>query len=156
MAFGLKKGLTLAAILVTSVAAAPETRDSDFRVADIKAQLLYERSGTLSVDLTATPDFAIWNTIIGAGSALEPANDILVSAVVSGPGEHNLGTPLTIKVRDERGKVIGSRTFATGLADKTYVRSLLLQDVGCAGELKIEAQLGQSVRRETLDMMCGE
>jgi len=146
----------LTAILAGSLAAAPPTSDADFRVTDIRAQLLYEHSGRLSVDLTATPDFAIWNTVIGEGSAEEPADDMLVSAVISGPDEANLTVPLTIIVRDAKGKVLASRMFTPLLAAKTYVRSVLVRDAGCAGMIRMEARLGKSVHRENIEMACGE
>lgn len=148
--------MVLAAILLGSLAAAPPVRDSDFRVTDIKAQLLYERTGKLSVDLTGKPDFAIWNTVIGEGSADEPADDVLVSAVIAGPEEASLAVPLTITAFDAKGKVLSTRTMTHILAGKTYVRSILLRDVGCAGLIRLEARLGASVRREKIEMDCGE
>jgi hypothetical protein len=156
VAFSLTRLLALAVVLFGTMAAAPQVRDSDFRVTDIKAQLLYERSGKLSVDLTGTPDFAIWNTVIGEGSAEEPADDVLVSAVISGPEERNLTVPLTLTALDAKGKVLASRTMTRILAGKVYVRSILLKDVGCAGLIRLEARLGASVRREKIEMDCGE
>jgi len=146
----------LTAVLLGSLGASPPIRDSDFKVTDIRAQFLYERTGTLSVDLTATPDFAIWNTVIGEGSAKEPADDLLVSAVVSGPGQWTLTTPLVITVRGENDKVLASRTITNGFADKTFVRAVMAKDVACVGPIQLEARLGKSVRQETLNMACDE
>jgi hypothetical protein len=134
----------------------PAFRDAQFRVADIEARLLYEASGALSADMSADPEFAGWNTIIGEGSALEPANDLLVTAVIHGPGEHNLGTPLILTARDARGRVLGRRRIPQMLAGARTYRSLLLQDVGCAGTIRLSAQLGTSVRTEDIALPCGE
>jgi hypothetical protein len=129
---------------------------SDYRESEIQARLLYEQTGSLSVDLTAHPEFAVWNVIIGEGSAIENADDLLVSAVIDGDEESNSRTPLIITVRDAHGKVIVSHKFKGMLLEKKTVRSILLHEVGCAGELHIEARFGVSVRNETISMDCGE
>ena len=52
------------------------------KIEAIRMQLFYETTGTLSADITPTPDS--WaNTVIGEGAAKEPANDIMVSVVLS-------------------------------------------------------------------------
>jgi hypothetical protein len=146
----------LAAILLGLAANQAPAHDKDFRVSDLRAQFLYERSGTLSVDITDNPRFNVFNSVIGEGSAAEPASDLLVSAVVTGPDERILTVPLVITVRNEKGKLVASRTITRILAGKAYVRSILLKDVGCAGPLGLEARLGKSVRREKINMLCGE
>ena len=146
----------LAMAPIAQQAYAQEHRDADFRVSDIEARLLYEQTGTLSVDLSDHPEFAAWNTIIGAGSALENANDLLVSAVIEGPGQHNLETPLVITVRDADGKTIATRTVAGMLTETKTVRSIILYDVGCAGLLSLEARLGRSMRAVEIWLRCGE
>jgi hypothetical protein len=144
--------------LLGSAAAAqePDFRDAQFRVADIQARLLYEASGTLSADISDDPEFHSWNTIIGEGSALEIANDLLVTAVVQGPGEHNLRTPLVVTVRDRRGRVLGRRRITEMLTGTRTHRSILLHNVGCAGTITLSAQLGASTRTEEIALNCGE
>lgn len=150
----------LIAILLTGAAplAAQEAdlRDSDFRVSNIEARLLYEQTGRLSADITDNPDFHLWNTSIGAGSAEENANDLLVTAVIVGPGQHNIRTPLTITVRDARGRLLGTRRIADMLAEGRTYRSLLLHDVACAGAINLTAEFGTSRRTEEIDLACGE
>ena len=154
----MKRALTvlLTIVPVAQAAHAQEFQDSNFRVSDIEVRLLYEQTGTLSVDLTDHPEFATWNTIIGAGSALENANDVLVSAVIGGPGQHNLETPLVIIIRDADGKTVAERIVQGMLAETRTVRSIVLYDVGCAGLLSLEARLGRSVRAEEISLPCGE
>ena len=150
------RSLFALALVLPAAASAQEAGDGDFRVVDIQARLLYEQSGALSVDISDNPDFTAWNTIIGEGSASENANDLLVTAVIRGPGEHNLDAPLTITARDEDGKVLATRTVKTILAETTTYLSMVVYDAGCAGTMRLEARLGQSVRREEISLDCGE
>jgi hypothetical protein len=152
------RSLVIAGFLIGAATPAENrpVRDSDFRIVNIEARLLYERSGRLSVDVTADPKPALWNTIIGEGSAEENADDLLVTAVVAGPGEHSSQAPLTITAMDARGKILGTRRIGGMLLQSRTYRSLLLHDVGCAGTLKLTAQLGASRRTETIELACGE
>lgn len=147
-------GLALAASAAPAQEA--ELADRQFSVADIQARLLLEQSGALSIDISDNDEFIGWNTIIGEGSAGENADDLLVTAIVSGPGEHNLTTPLVLTARDERGRVLGRRRIAGIFARGRSYRSMLLHDVGCAGTIRLTAQLGSSTRTETVSLPCGE
>lgn len=134
----------------------PQFHDRQFRVADIEVRLLYEATGRLSADISDNPEFTAFNTIIGAGSAEENANDILVTAVIVGPGEHNLATPLIVTVRNEQGRVLARRRIGDMLVGERTFRSLVLYDAGCAGTVDISAQLGSSSRAERIALACGE
>jgi len=69
------------------VPAALADTDDGIRLGALRAHLYYERSGFLSDDLIARdPPFVGWNTVIGAGDALEPADNILVVVVLDNPG----------------------------------------------------------------------
>ena len=133
-----------------------EPSDRDFRVTDIRARLLYEASGNLSVDISDNPRFTAFNTVIGEGDAEENASDLLVTALVEGPAEHNLTVPLILTARDARGRVLGNRRFEGILAGRRTQRSLLLHDVGCAGAIRLTAELGASRRSEEVRLPCGE
>ena len=150
---------TIAALLLTAaapLAAQNAFHDRDFRVTNIEAHLLYERTGRLSADVTDNPEITLFNTIIGEGSAEEEANDLLVTAIVSGPGEFNMTTPLVITVRNEQGRVVATRRIANMLVNQRTYRSILLQDAGCAGVLQLTAELGASRRTERIELACGE
>jgi hypothetical protein len=148
--------LMLAPLAAPAGGQAPAARDSDFAVTDIRVRLLYEQSGALSQDLTADPDFTAWNIVIGEGSAAENANDLLVTAVIGGPGPHNLEAPLVITVRDGDGKRVATRRIEGLLAERETHRSLLLTDAGCAGTLRVTVELGASRRMEEIALPCGE
>ena len=156
MSDAVSRTIALLLALAAQPLCASNVRASGYRVSDIQARLLYEQTGSLSVDLTAHPEFAVWNVIIGEGSALENADDLLVSAVIDGDEESNSRTPLIITVRNFHGKVIANHASKGMLLEKKTVRSILLHEVGCAGKMRIEARFGVSVRTETISMDCGE
>lgn len=124
----------------------------------IRAQLLYETTGTLSENIANNPNFTTWNTTIGEGSAKEPANDMLVSVVLkSSDNEANIDRPVTLIVKDDKGKVIGKRVFEIGFVkNHQLVESLLLTNISCAGNLKIEATYLKQKKTATVAMNCGE
>ena len=59
-------------------------------IEDIRVQLFYEYSGTLSDDLTKRKDLVLRNTMTGGGDAKEPANSFLVSVAVKGQPEPSI------------------------------------------------------------------
>ncbi len=141
----------------SALAAAPAPPDPA-KLEKIRVQLLYERTGTLSEDIAPPSKFAIWNAVIGEGSAKEPATDVLVSAVVGGvKDEENSTRPLTITVKDKKGKVLGQRTFSNMLiGEPGLVKSLLLRDAACAGPITIEVSFNGVHKKTSIDMACGE
>jgi hypothetical protein len=149
----------IAASLLMVSAGADARAPAQVKLADIRIQFLYGTSGSLSEDLTKTPDFAIWNTIIGEGGAKEPADDLLVSAVLTSPEtEVNTG-PLTLTVYTAEGKpkVLGRHVFTGALMQHgQVVQSMLLHDATCAGLITVEATYGRQRRTAKIDMACGE
>ena len=145
----MKRLLALSALAFPVAAEATE-------VGRIRAHLVYENSGMLSPDILAQEDFAGWNTVIGEGSAEEPANDLLV--LVELVRDDGSATPLRIQVRDGRGRVVGQRTIAGPyLFEASGVwKPLLVQNVGCAGTLRITATVGRSTRSAEVSLDCGE
>src|SRR5437764_8477089 len=80
-AFSLAALLVLASNLEAFVkSAAPPP----FKITAIKAMLFFDEKGTFSDDLFTQPNLALWNTIIGEGSAGSPSNSTLVLVEVSG------------------------------------------------------------------------
>lgn len=127
-------------------------------LASIRAQLLYETTGTLSENIANNPNFATWNTTIGEGSAKEPANDMLVSVVLkSSTNEANVDKPVTLIVKDDKGKVLGKRVFEMAfIKNRQVVQSLFLTNISCAGNMKIEATYLKQKKTATVAMNCGE
>ena len=124
----------------------------------IRVQLLYTSSGTLSQDVAPPADFSLFNTVIGEGSAAEPANDFLVGVLVTSPSDQANGTvPLVVTVKDAHGKVLARRTFNSLFVDgHRSVSSVFVPDSTCAGAVTIEAVMGAQKLKTSLDFACGE
>jgi hypothetical protein len=139
------------AAMLAAPAAAPAPSVGAFRM-----HLFYEGSGRLSKDISPPVEFTGWNTIIGEGSAEEPASDLLTVEVRGAPGEL-IEQPLTLLAR-ARGKVLAQRRFdslLTNVQGRTY-KALWLADVGCAGRIEVTATIGRSTRKSALSLDCGE
>jgi len=124
----------------------------------IRVQLLYTSSGTLSEDVAPPADFSLFNTVIGEGSAAEPANDFLVGVLVTSPSDQANGTvPLVVTVKDAQGKVLARRTFSSIFVDDhRSVSSVFVPDATCAGAVTVEAVMGAQKLKTRLDFVCGE
>jgi hypothetical protein len=149
--------------LLVLAAFAPEGTDPPTSVTldRVEARLFYEGTGRLSDDLlNRAKEFTGWNTIIGEGSAEEPANDLVVAvrlASLDGT-EKYVAAPVKLAVRNVKGKVIGSRTWKGVLVSKdgAAVLPLWLNDVGCVGELKFTARYNGKTKTGHLALDCGE
>lgn len=140
----------LAALLAPAAAPPPS-------VGKIHMQLFYEDSGRLSSDIAPPAGFSGWNTVIGEGSAEEPANDLLVTVELLTGAVESVAEPLTITVRGN-GKVLGQKRFADVLtsADGRTWKALWLTNVGCAGHVEVTATIGRSTRTAAVSLDCGE
>jgi hypothetical protein len=130
-------------------------------VGKIRIHLVYEETGRLSRDIAPPAEFTGWNTVIGEGSAEEAANDALVLVEVrAARGEESIAQPLSIVVRNAKGKVLGQRRIPGPdllLSDGGRVwKPLWLSNVGCAGTVKVTATLGRSARTSSVALDCGE
>jgi hypothetical protein len=144
-----------AALLLAS--AAPEAR-----LGEIRAQLFYETSGTLSGDIARPGAFSGWNTVIGEGPAKEAAQDVLVAVrLLNADGAVDAAlttTPLVVTAKDGRGRVLATRRFTSVLIPMrggTW-NALWLRNATCGGKVRVEARFGAQVRRATLNLDCGE
>ena len=155
----------LAAAAYSAAEAVPATPEGAARAAppgpqirDIRAQLMLERTGTLSRDITAPPRFTLFNTVIGEGDAGEPANDMLVTVTMtSSRDEENANRPLVVTVRGRGGRVLAQRSYGGMLfTGGRSVHFLQVRDISCAGDVTIEAVYGGQRRSERLSFSCGE
>jgi hypothetical protein len=152
--------LVAAATLVFAPCANAKSSD-DVRLEAVRVQFLYQTTGTLSEDLVQKSEFASWNTIIGGGDAKEPAEDVLVSAVLeSDSNESKTGKLVLTVIADRQGsgaKVLGRHTFNGALMLKgQLVQSILLHNATCAGTITVEATYGKQHKVAKIDMACGE
>ena len=148
--------MMLALLLATAATPAPGPT-----LGPIRLQLYYKTTGTLSADL-AGRDPSLWNTGAGEGDAREPAEDLLVSVPIRMPPGRYMGdnseVPLTISVRDRRGRVLATRTISfISIPYRDPVWSpLWVPDVQCAGPIVATARWGKQVRTARLSFDCGE
>ena len=135
---------------------ADEHGRGNVQIADIEMRFLYERSGTLSDDITAIKDFTAWNTLIGEGSAKEPASDVLVAVRMTAFGEVHDERTLTIRAFDSDRNPLAERTInGVGIKDSGYAHMLLEQST-CEGEIILEAAIGDQTMSEKIELFCGE
>ncbi len=132
---------------------------SPLKLHAIKAQLIYQSSGTFSEDLITSNNFVYWNTIIGEGSAKEPTDKLLVMVQVkSSKKELNpKGEKILITVK-ENGKVKAESEQTVGfMTNFSYHVPLIVNNIGCE-PLTITAKIkGDSLSLEKeIPFKCGE
>ncbi|MEG3085640.1 hypothetical protein U1707_18520 [Sphingomonas sp. PB2P12] len=152
----------LGALLLTAQAAPP----SGVVLGDIEVRLFYKETGRLSEDiLSRKRDFVFHNTIIGEGDAVEAADDLLVSVVLSSgkfgkPEDNQKGvqSPVELVARGANGKLLGRRVHPSVLTSfgGTETKTLWLNDVTCSGEITITATFAGQTKSTRFVMGCGE
>src|SRR5947209_5706216 len=114
-----------------------------FKITAIKAMLFYDGKGTFSDDLFTQTNLALWNTIIGEGSAGSPSNSTLVLVEVSGKYDPNSVTP-NRKVEftaTSSGKILLRKLIVISMGkDGKYYAPFWLYDTGC-GHIKLSARI---------------
>ena len=155
LAFGLT--LVLGADAADARPAARSVADP-VRLDHIRVQLLLERTGELSADIAPPADVTLWNTVIGEGSAGQPATDALVWVTLrSATAEANTPRAVTLTVRGRGGRVLARRVFdGVLISGGRAARALLVPEIGCAGPVSIEAAYGAQRLISRLDFACGE
>ena len=133
-------------------------------VADIRAQLFLERSGTLSENLVGA-NKALHNTPIGEGDAGEPSDTVLVTLSFTGPKNTRSSDKIardlasvTVKQKTKAGeRILLKRAyggFLFGEAGRVH-KAFLLDNATCA-PLEIEVKVGRTAKTAKLDFRCGE
>jgi hypothetical protein len=139
---------------------------STITLGEIEVRLFYKGTGRLSEDLLSRKqEFLFHNAVIGEGDAEEPADDLMISVKMStasrGKADDNqkfVDSPVEIVARDAKGKVLGRRVHDTVLTsyEGTEHKVLWLNDVTCAGEVRVTATFGKQTKSATLSLGCGE
>jgi hypothetical protein len=128
-------------------------------VEDIRVQLFYERSGTLSEDFTKVKDVSFWNTIIGEGIAKEPANSFLVSVVLRGKPASFVESErvvVTVFVESKKSKVLQRRFDSFLFGDEgRVVKPVFVENQTCA-PIRISARSKANTKTMTLPFKCGD
>lgn len=132
------------------------------KITAIRAQLFYDATGTFSADVLAQKDLALWNTIIGEGSAGAPSTSTLVTVEISGRNLPVGGTKVEITATGKKNQLIQKRVVAVDIYDQRakFYAPLWLNDTGCE-PIKITARLigtgaPAGIVTKTIPFACGE
>jgi len=157
---GLHMWLVAALLLALGSGPALAAPDDGVRISAVRAHLYYQHTGALSEDLIAREHhFNGWNTVIGEGDAKEPAENLLVVAMLVNPGpEAYLAEKLTIRVTDEMDGEVQERVFdGLLLGEKSSLHlPMWLNDSTCLGPIKVTATFRKQAVSAPLQLMCGE
>lgn len=128
-----------------------------------RLQLYYERTGQLSRNIAPPAKVDLWNTGAGDGDAGGAASAALVSVPLVARVRDAPNTPtdpVTLSVRNAKGKVLASHVFAPGYVFVPQGEQVLLplwvHDIACAGKITITASYRTQTTRATMTFDCGE
>jgi len=146
-------------VLATAIPLGAQYDAPPYRISEITAHLFYNYTGALSENIIDNPDFILWNTIIGEGSAAEPSDATLVKVFLEGePDSYEPGRRVVLTSTQE-GTVI-SDTADLGVFDtEGYAVGFWLQGTGCFPielEARLIGQSGDSTMNAQIDFYCGE
>ena len=132
------------------------------KIAGIKAQLYYDAKGTFSDDLLTQKDLALWNTIIGEGSAGAASTSTFVSVEISGRNLPVGATKVQITATGNKGRLIQRKVMAVDIYDERtkFFAPFWLYDTGCEA-ITISARLigvgaPATVVTKKIPFACGE
>jgi hypothetical protein len=149
-------------ILLVLVAAVPLGAQYDappYRIAAITAHLFYNYTGGLSENIIDNPDFILWNTIIGEGSAAEPSDATLVKVFLEGQSDSYEPGRRVVLTSTEEGTVVTDTADLGVFGPEGYVVGFWLEGTGCFPvelEARLTGQPGDSKMKARIDFFCGE
>lgn len=152
---------TAIAFLVCAPTLAAQTKVAP-KITAIRAQLFYDATGTFSQDILAQKDLALWNTVIGEGSAGAASTSTFVTVEISGRNLPVGATKVEITATGNKSRLIQRKVIGVDIYDERtkFVAPLWLHDTGCEPN-KITARLigasgAGSVMTKTIPFACGE
>jgi hypothetical protein len=152
--------LTAFLFLLSNTGAFAQTSKAAARITAIRAQLFYDTTGKFSADILSSKDFALWNTIIGEGSAEAPSTSTLVTIEISG-GDNKGTSKLELTATGDKGKVLLKKMVGLDLLDRTkFYVPFWFYNTGCE-KIKLSARLfvknvaGVPIVK-TIPFACGE
>jgi hypothetical protein len=164
----MKKLIFLLPVLLITVSLFAQSKSSE--ITGITAKLFYNEnsdvreknvSGTFSENIIDNNDFALWNVIIGAGSAEGYTNQTIVIVTVKSSGFSNIEQTLIFTAKSKDRAILSEkRTFNCINENAEYKILFLLNDTGCE-EISIKADLindGKTVStmKKEINFECGE
>ncbi len=142
------------------------------RIKSMKGYLYYNQNnigeksvGTLSENIIDNKDFALWNTIIGEGSAKGSSkNTLIVVEIVNNPNQISVNGYIRLIVKNDKNKILFSQTQDYSILEKgnVFKSPFLLYNTGC-GYLNLVAELLDSSSKKVISTLkkriefeCGE
>jgi len=132
------------------------------RISAVRAQLFYDSTGKFSPDVLASKDFALFNTIIGEGSAEAASTSTFVTVEISGKNLSVGSFKVEITATGDKNRVIQKKVIPVEIYDARtkFFAPVWLYDTGCE-KIKISARLiGKGVPAsavtKTIGFVCGE
>ena len=141
------------------------------KISAIQAKLFYNEkksdterkdvSGTFSDNIIDNSEVALWNTIIGEGSAEGYSNQTIVIIEVTSNGQSNKNQILRFSASAGKKILLQQQKTFSCIGDKTKYKILfLLGDTGC-DKISLKAEIiksGKSIStmNKTINFECGE
>jgi hypothetical protein len=118
-------------------------------------RLWYPASQTYSEEIVGNPDFALWNIVIGEGSAKEPT-DIARFRIPLGPRTLSGTSLLALSATNNSGQVLASHEFSISTSEYEDLFEITVNSIGCAGPVTFKAKYRDETASTTHNFDCGE
>src|SRR5215471_7325217 len=132
------------------------------KITAIRAQLYYDAKGTFSDGLLTQKDLALWNTIIGEGSAGSGSTSTFVTVEISGRNLPVGATKVQITATGDKSRLIQRKIMPVDIYDERtkFFAPLWLYGTGCEA-ITISARLiggsaPATVVTRKIPFACGE
>ena len=132
------------------------------KIAAVRAQLYYDTTGKFSPDILSTKEFALWNTIIGEGSAEAPSTSTLVTVEITGKNVPVRSLKVEIIATGDKNRLIQRRLIDVELYDERtkFFAPFWLYDTGCQPIRIVTRLIGKGaptgVVTKAIPFACGE
>jgi hypothetical protein len=156
----MRHSISIAALVVTLVAASAVARADGAALEKLSTHLYYHQTGV--VDDREASGLALWNTIIGEGDAQGPSSATVVRVTVTGAQTLQKGA-VEVVVTAGKKKVLKQRVSLDGYsvdAGKPVVVPFVVYDTGC-DSLAVSATLYHGrksigAKKAVVPFSCGE
>lgn len=117
-------------------------------------------SGNFSPNVIDNQEFALWNTIIGEGSAEGYSNQTIVIVEISAKGMSNKDQTLKLTAKSGKKTLTQQQNFSCVDCAKPYKVLFILNETGCE-KVSLKAELLNnnkvvSTLNKSIDFECGE
>ena len=132
------------------------------KIAAIRAQLYYDTTGKFSQDILSAKDFALWNTVIGEGSAEAPSTSTFVTIEITGKNVPIGSLKVEIIATGNKNRLIQRKLIDVELFDERtkFFAPFWLHDTGCQPIRIVTRLIGKGapagVVTKAIPFACGE